>query len=125
MPVYVPQGSENPFGQVFSQINYVCDRIQIERGVQFSASVRILIYSTLTAILEDPSPIWNADEETRAFQFGRLLDQLPGILSELAATENVAGQLTYFEGLHWLSERLNSICPFDKSRRRPVRAKNS
>jgi hypothetical protein len=124
MPVYIPEGNENPFGQVFSQINYVCDRIQADRGVKFSIPFRILFYSTLTAILEDPSPAWLASQETRVLEFGRLMERLPDIFSEIASTENVAGSVTYFEGLHWLSEHLNSWCPFDKSRRRPVRAQN-
>jgi hypothetical protein len=111
--VYFEPGGEG----VFNRINEACNRVESETGVSCSEHFRALVYNAITAITQDPSASWSASSNARVERSGELLAGLPKLLLEVANTASVGKRLSYFDGLHWLTSRLDSICPFDKARK--------
>lgn len=117
MPLYFTEGGEG----VFNRVNAVCDRIELENEVQCTVHFRVLVFNALTAIVEDPSESWTASPVERRTQYNRFLKNLPNLILDLAKNDSAGQKLSYFDGLHWLSSRLDSICPFEKSPERRQR----
>lgn len=115
MPLYyTEEGGE----QFFAVINALCDAYERDRGLRISIHTRVLVSNTIVAIREDPSPAWLASEGNLSRIAQTELEALPRVLNDLAASEAIDGQLTYFQTLHWLTRHLDTLCPFDKKPRR-------
>jgi hypothetical protein len=117
MPPYFTPENE----RVLSRVNDACDRFEVNGNVQCTPAFRALLANTLSSIVEDPSPLWVSSAADRRQRYEGFIDGLDNLLYEMAE-DSVDGKLTYFDGLHWLGHRLDSLCPFEKSRRRPIRA---
>lgn len=111
MPLYFTEGNEG----LFLQINNLCDRAELESKVRYSVQTRVLIFNTLAAIVEDPSDSWEATEEDRRGALREFVGRLPKSLQELSETADAGQRVSYFDTLHWLSARLDSVCPFQKN----------
>jgi hypothetical protein len=114
MPLYYSDESLTP---LFKQVTKACDELQETSDVETTLNTRVLIFNTLSAVLEDPSPYWREGEEDRQGRFADLTEQLPALLSKLAKVEGLkapARRITYFQTLHWLQRNLDKFCPFEK-----------
>ena len=110
MPLYYTEADRG----LFTEINRLCDAVGQETGVLYSMHSRVLIFNSLTAILEDPSNAWKAGDGDRRRQFEGFSSALPQMLVEIAKAAGVKGKISYFDTMHWLSTHLDSLCPFDK-----------
>lgn len=113
MPLYYTEGNEG----LYRQVDALLDEIEKRMGVSWSPHARVLVFNSLAAIQEDPSPVWAADREERDIRFRGMVERLPQLAVEIAVTESVEQRLTYYQVLHWLSGHLDGLCPFEK---RPV-----
>ena len=119
MPLYYTEGND----RLFARINEVCDAIEHEHGIRCSVHSRVLMFNTLSAITEDPSPEWVGNSARQADVSSQMIENFPRILSVMLAEAASDGRLTFYQTLHWLGENLNSICPFEKTPRRTRRAR--
>ena len=101
---------------VGDRVNAECNRLERAMGVKCTAHMRALVSNSVSAIREDPSPLWAADARAIDREFGRTLDKLRDLLEGLASQQRVDGVVSYFQALHWVGTNLDSICPFEKDR---------
>lgn len=111
MPIsYTYAGTEEMLGR----INKICDRLTEQTGAKWSTHTRVLIFNSLAAIVEDPLPDWQRSRSSdRRKQQASLLRRLPRLLRAMASGRRQR-PITYFEVLHWLTDHLDAICPFQK-----------
>lgn len=101
----------------------ICKDFENKRKIRITESARKLIFSTLVAIEEDPLPTWNIEitsPEKVTEYFGlnlfRYLEQISRITfprNRISIRRSVK-KITFFDVLHWLAPRLDSLCPFIK-----------
>lgn len=103
---------------LFAIVNAQCDQVEAATGIRCSPHMRALVVNTLSAVVEDPSPTWRAGAQERQRRLAQLVETLPQTLITLVKSASIEGRLSYFDTLHWLTARLDTICPFDKDRRR-------
>ena len=103
--------------EILERINLQFNKIESETDRHYSSHVRTLVMNTILAIQEDPSPSWkDADEKRRTQVVEDFIYNLPKLLDELSRSQDYMNKHneSYFDVLHWLTSRLDSICPFPK-----------
>lgn len=113
MPLYYTDGNEG----LFSRITETFDQLERDLGVTWTPYARVLVFNSLTAMQEDPSPTWLAGREARLARTTEMIARLPDLVRQVSRNESVEGRVTYFQVLHWLTDHLDGVCPFEK---RPV-----
>ena len=96
-------------------------------GVPLTPQAALLAKVVLDAIAEDPHPRWrnkktswgDGGDPPRLLELNniqmRITADLPGIFKEVQQHESDSiGEVSTFDLLHWLTKRLDTICPFDK-----------
>jgi hypothetical protein len=111
VPLYYTEGNE----QLFARVNAICNTIEAERKIAISINARVLIFNAISAVREDPSLAWVANNESVEAQFARLVEELPLQVDQMVTASEVGGRVTYFDAMHWLSGHLDAICPFQKT----------
>ena len=90
-------------------------RFESEHHIRVSPWARRLIFSTLHAIQEDPSPHWRErDPVTLREQSSRIVQEIPEMILEISRQESITHEITYFDVLHYLTFKIDDICPFSK-----------
>lgn len=103
--------------RLFKEITKHCDLVERRMRVQLTPHTRALVMNTLEAVYADPSASWHATPKERDEVVDELLQRLPHLLAEFVTPQRGSRRpVTYFETLHWLGRRLDSICPFQKRR---------
>ena len=80
------------------------------------------MFNAITAIREDPSPLWKDGPLEPAHVAAHMEADLPALIGRIMDEVAVDRQVTYYELLHWLGDNLDSLCPFVKTPRRSRRA---
>jgi hypothetical protein len=110
-----PRGLNREQRRLLNQVNDVCNEVTAETEVDFSIHSQVLIFNALDAMRRDPSPQWAGDYERSV---NSIYEDLSGVLgpylTQLAESEADYEKVTYFQTLHWLTGRLNVICPIRK-----------
>ena len=85
-------------------------------GMMVSTAAQDLIRVILSAILSDPHPSWKISPEETARVVGEYVASIPKLLTEIAQEENVQGQITAFDILHYISKDkdLMRLCLIEK-----------
>lgn len=87
--------------------------------MKISVYTRVLIFNVLDAIQGDPSPVWALSSSAeRNYHYQQLSDSIPMLIQQFVEKERINGQLTFFQGIHWLTSNLDKLCPFQKEKRR-------
>jgi hypothetical protein len=110
MPLYYTEGDE----RLFDRLNQVVGNIEREKGVTISIHTRVLMFNVVSAIREDPSPKWITDRNDMERRFSEVVGNLQKIIERVVEEEKFDKRLTIFQALHWLSQNIDSICPFKK-----------
>jgi hypothetical protein len=89
--------------------------------INLTLQAQFLIKVVLDSITEDPHPSWRTRDRERLTrgaledQQQRLVRELPAILSAIGRETAILDRtLSTFDILHWLTKRLDDLCPFDK-----------
>jgi hypothetical protein len=83
-------------------------------GLGVSANAEQLIRYIISGIVGDPHPQWRATAAQLRGYSQAFLNDLQQTLARVAHDEEVT-VITTFGLLHWLSQRLDTICPIQKT----------
>jgi hypothetical protein len=86
------------------------DDFTTDTGVAVSPHARTLITSLLEAIILDPHPAWQIDENKRRLMAGHFASNLHGYLNQIVQRENVTVIITTYDVMHWTSNNLSWLC---------------
>jgi hypothetical protein len=99
------------------------EEFQMKHNVRISDQAQRLIYQVLDAIETDPHASWNTQVtnlKTATAYFDGNIERYLEEISRLTAHGAWWGRrgkdtpVTFFDVVHWLSARINSLCPFIK-----------
>lgn len=98
-------------------------QLETGRSVVVTSKARQLIKTTLLAVVDDPSPEWNANPYQLRYTQEEMIRKLPSLLREIASSDDRRGtfplRIDTFLFLHAISRLLDQICPFEKVGRTP------
>ena len=102
-------------------LNEIVDAARLSE-VRVTPQATVLIKNVLDAIAEDPHPRWRfrgvdgVPNAANLREYERALTRdLPQNLGAVREQEGMGDrEVTSFDFLHWLSKRLDGLCPFDK-----------
>ncbi|HEX8161868.1 MAG TPA: hypothetical protein VF538_08355 [Pyrinomonadaceae bacterium] len=86
------------------------DDFTVLNGVEVSPHARALITLFLRAILFDPHPAWQVDENKRRLMAGHFASNLHGYLNQIVRRENATSIITAYDVMHWTSNNLSLLC---------------
>lgn len=81
-----------------------------DTGIAVSPHARTFITSLLEAIILDPHPAWQIDENKRRLMAGHFASNLQGYLSQIVRRENVTDTITTYDVVHWTSNNMSWLC---------------
>jgi len=99
------------------------EEFQRKRDVRISDQAQKLIYEVLYAIESDPHPSWNTRLTNPKIVTAYFEDNIEHYLEEILhltvhgawwVDRGKDTRITFFDVVHWLSLRINSLCPFIK-----------
>ena len=100
-----------------------CKDFEIERKITITESAQNLLFSTLVAIEEDSHPSWNIKFtqpkevaeyfSQNLFRFLEEISRVTFIGSRVSLNKSLE-KITFFDVFHWVSFRIDSLCPFIK-----------
>ncbi len=107
-----------PSDEPNNKITDICVNFKKESGISVSEHAQLLLKDIFNAIIVDSHPRWKVTkEEIITTVKSKLFPKLPEILSDIAKVESSENIITTFDILHWLSGRIDRLCPFPKEKK--------
>jgi len=107
----------------FESFHKICTDFEAERKIGITESAQKLLFSTLVAIEEDPHPTWNTEFTSlekvtdyfsqNLFRYLEEISRVTFLGSRISISKSLE-KITFFDVFHWLTFRLDSLCPFIK-----------
>lgn len=105
----------------YQNFRNILEEFQEKHNVRISDQAQKLIYDVLGAVLSDPHPSWtfgNPKEVETYFEnnIERYLEEISRFMVHGAWWKRRGKDtpITFFDVVHWLSVRIDSLCPFIK-----------
>lgn len=96
--------------------NQECASFESTYHIAISENAKKLLYLTLSSIEDDPHPVWDTELTPPKRVTENFLKNLSKYLTDILHFQMLSDNITYFDVLHWLGIRLDSLCPFMKIR---------